>query len=231
MFNFSFDKRILYMMIIIFILPTVIGFFQSQDSLLGLLLTLPGIIIGITFHEFAHAITAYKLGDDTPKNQGRLSLNPIDHLDLVGFILMIVARFGWGKPVQTNPRNYTRKISMDKGEAIVAIAGPIMNFLIAGILYLIYFLILKNTGVGILVSAGGGIAIFKSALYILQLILLFTVNTNIVLGIFNLIPLPPLDGSKILKAFLPSKAKMWYINHEQILYLVFLILWLLMSYI
>lgn len=78
---------------------------------MGLLLTLPGVIIAITFHEFAHAYAAYKLGDDTPKMQGRLNLNPLSHLDPTGFILLIFAHVGWGKPVQINPRNFDRKYS------------------------------------------------------------------------------------------------------------------------
>lgn len=230
MFNFSYDKRMLYLMLIILILPTIITRMQTQNGLLLLLLTLPGIIIGITFHEFSHALAADKLGDDTPRRQGRLSLNPIDHLDPIGFVLLIIAGFGWGKPVQTNPRNYSRKISMEKGEAIVALAGPVMNFIVAGVLTLISYLITRFTGEAIIYTIYGGM-VLGSALQILLIVIKFAITINITLGLFNLIPLPPLDGSKIIKIILPKKAKMWYINNEQILYVVFMILWLILIYV
>ena len=112
MFNFSFDKRIIYIIIAI-------------------------MVVAITFHEFAHGFAAYKLGDNTAKNEGRLSLNPLDHLDPIGTLMLVFAGFGWGKPVHVNPINYTRKISMEKGEAIVSVAGPLTNIILAFILALI----------------------------------------------------------------------------------------------
>lgn len=230
MFNFSYDKRMLYIMLIILILPTIITRMQTTNGLLLLLLTLPGIIIGITFHEFSHAFTAYRLGDDTPKHQGRVSLNPLDHLDPIGFVLLLIAGFGWGKPVQTNSRNYSRKISMEKGEAIVAVAGPLMNFIVAGVLTLVSYLITHFTGESIAYTIYGGMVV-GNAIQILLIVIKFAISINITLGLFNLIPLPPLDGSKIIKIFLPQKAKMWYINNEQMLYIVFMILWVVLIYI
>jgi Zn-dependent protease len=106
--------------------------------LYSLVLTLPAVLIAITFHEFAHAFAADRLGDDTPRLQNRLNLNPISHIDPVGFVLLLFAGFGWGKPVQINPRNFDRKYSMEAGEAIVAFAGPLMNFLLAIICTLVY---------------------------------------------------------------------------------------------
>ena len=85
-----------------------------MDSILSTLLTLPGVIIAITFHEFAHAYAADKLGDYTPRSQGRLNLNPTSHIDPIGFILLLVAGFGWGKPVQINPRNFDNKVTLRK---------------------------------------------------------------------------------------------------------------------
>ena len=96
------------------------------------------MLIAITFHEFAHAFVADRLGDDTPRMQGRVNLNPISHIDPVGFVLLLFAGFGWGKPVQINPRNFDRKYSMEAGEAIVAFAGPLMNFILAIIFTLVY---------------------------------------------------------------------------------------------
>ena len=128
---FSFDKRILYIVLGIFVFINIANRLTNTDSLLILLITLPAVLIAITFHEFAHAFAADKLGDNTPRNQGRLTLNPLKHIDIIGFALLIVAGFGWGKPVEINPRNFKRNISMTKAEAIVAFAGPLMNFLLA----------------------------------------------------------------------------------------------------
>ena len=141
MFNFSYDKRFLYIILGISIVLGLVG--MTRLELLSLLLTLPGVIVAITFHEFAHAYAAYRLGDDTPKMQGRLNLNPTSHLDPIGFVLLIFAHIGWGKPVQINPRNFDRKISMSKGEAIVSVAGPAMNFILAIVFTIVYFAIYK----------------------------------------------------------------------------------------
>ncbi|MDE5830915.1 MAG: site-2 protease family protein [Clostridia bacterium] len=130
------DKRILYVILGIFVITGIAG--MTQESLLSLLLTLPAVLVAITFHEFAHAYAATKLGDDTPMLQGRLNLNPLSHIDPVGFVLLLFAGFGWGKPVQINPRNFNRKYSMEKGEAIVAVAGPAINFILAIVFSLIY---------------------------------------------------------------------------------------------
>ena len=140
---FSFDKRILYIVLGIFVFMNIVNRFTSTNGLLILLLTLPAILIAITFHEFAHAFAADKLGDDTPRRQGRLTLNPLKHIDPVGFALMIVAGFGWGKPVQISPVKFKRNISMAKGEVIVSIAGPLMNFVLATISTIILACLLK----------------------------------------------------------------------------------------
>ena len=105
MFNFSIDKRTIYILLGIMAIMTIINYATNQGALLSLILTIPGVLIAITFHEFAHAFAADKLGDDTPRKEGRLSLNPLDHLDPVGSLLLLLAGFGWGKPVNVNPRN------------------------------------------------------------------------------------------------------------------------------
>ena len=145
MFNFSFDKRIIYVILGLMVIRTIYQYATVEGALLALVLTIPGVLIAITFHEFAHAFAADKLGDDTPRREGRLSLNPFDHLDPIGSLLLLVAGFGWGKPVHVNPRNYSRKISMEKGEAIVSFAGPLMNFLLAIIFTIITCITLKTT--------------------------------------------------------------------------------------
>ena len=141
MFNFSFDKRIIYVVIAIMVLTTVAQYVTNPNALLGLLVSIPGVLIAITFHEFAHGFVAYKLGDNTAKNEGRLTLNPFAHIDPIGLLMLLFAGFGWGKPVQVNPRNYTRKMSMEKADALVSAAGPIMNFILAIIFTLIYYAI------------------------------------------------------------------------------------------
>lgn len=214
---FSFDKRILYAVLAIFVLMNIINRFTSTDGLLILLITLPAILIATTFHEFAHAFVADKLGDSTPRNQGRLTLNPLKHIDPIGFALLIVAGFGWGKPVQVNPRYFNRKISMTKAEAIVAFAGPLMNFLLAIISTIIMACLLKFD---VLVNLPTRI-IWVILVFLLELILI-----NVGLGLFNLVPLPPLDGFKILNHFLPYNAKEWMARNEQIMYIVFLVIWI-----
>lgn len=214
MFGFNFDKRTTYIILGVLILMSISTF--SGNDLLGLLLTLPGVIIAITFHEFAHAFAADKLGDTTPRAQNRLNLNPASHLDPVGFVLLIFAHFGWGKPVQINPRNFTRNVSMETGEAIVSIAGPAMNLLLSIIFTIVYYVIIKFYPAFILTKVG----------VIIVTLLLSTITVNIGLCIFNLIPLPPLDGSKIFVKFIPYKLKYWFQQNEQMLYMIFLLLWI-----
>ena len=216
MFNFSLDKRVVYVVIAIMVLTTLVNYITNPGALFGLLLSIPGVLVAITFHEFAHGFVAYKLGDNTAKDEGRLSLNPLDHLDPIGTLMLLFAGFGWGKPVHVNPRNYTRKISMEKGEALVSSAGPIMNILLAIIFTLIYFAVKKYASVAFLSSTVGGIIL---------LLIVSIISTNIGLGVFNLIPLPPLDGSKIIMPFLPYKAKEFFVNNEQIFSLIFVVLW------
>ena len=214
MFNFAFDKKT-----IIIILAIILGTWlitTGTGEILNLFLTIPGVLIALTFHEFAHAFVANKLGDETPKVQGRLNLNPLSHIDPVGFIFLIVAKFGWGKPVQIDPRNFNGKYSISKAEAIVSAAGPIMNFILAFVFLILYYILFRVTDVISALSYQWQQVIF--------LIMTYTISINIGLGVFNLIPLPPLDGSKILMHFLPYKGKEWFYRNQQIFYIVFLIL-------
>ena len=190
---------------------------MGTDGLLGLLLTLPGVLIAITFHEFAHAYSAYKLGDDTPAYQGRLNLNPFSHVDPLGLVMLIVAHFGWGKPVQIDPRNFDGKYSLSASEAIVAVAGPIMNFIVAIVAAVISVLVYKFAPLSFTVSTAG---------VIVSQIIQYTVLVNIGLGVFNLIPLPPLDGSKVLNHFLPYNGRVWMANNEGTFSIIFIVLWI-----
>ncbi len=217
MFNFQFDKRMVYIILGILILAAVMQYIANPGALFGLLLSAPAVLIAITFHEFAHAFVADRLGDDTARREGRLSLNPFSHLDPIGTLMLLVAGFGWGKPVHVDPRNYTRKMSMDKCEAIVSAAGPIMNIILAIIFAIIYMAVYKFGSMQFLSSNIG---------YIIISILQSTVFVNVGLGIFNLIPLPPLDGSKIIMPFLSYNAKQWFLNNEGIFYIIFVIIWI-----
>lgn len=216
MFNFAFDKKTITIVLVIILGLWLIS--AGTSGILNLLLTVPGVLIALTFHEFAHAWVANKLGDDTPRYQGRLNLNPLSHIDPVGFIFLIVAGFGWGKPVQIDPRNFNGKYSLSKAEAIVSAAGPIMNFILAFVFLILYYVLFVVT------DAVAGLSMQWQQ--IIFAIITYTVSINIGLGVFNLIPLPPLDGSKILTHFLPYKAKEWFYRNQQIFYIVFLILFI-----
>lgn len=215
MFSFGYDKRILYVVLAIFVIMNIGSYLTSNDKLLSLVLTLPAVLVAITFHEFAHAFAADKLGDDTPRRQGRLTLNPLAHLDPIGSIMLVFAGFGWGKPVEINPKNFNRTISMSAGEAIVSIAGPLTNFVLAIIFSIVYFAIEKFVPTFIFTQIG----------IIILSLLQVTIIINVGLGVFNLIPLPPLDGSKVLNHFLPYKAKEWFARYSQIFYIIFIVLW------
>lgn len=183
---------------------------------INLLLTLPAVIMAITFHEFAHAYAADKLGDTTPRAQGRLTLNPVSHLDFFGFILMMFTHIGWGKPVQINPNNFNSNKSRGFCETMVSFAGPLMNFILA-ILATVAFYALNIWAKSFLRTNIG---------YIVEMFLQVLIMVNIGLGTFNLIPLPPLDGEKIFRHLLPYRVQEWLTNNYATLYYVFMILWI-----
>ena len=228
MFGFNFDKRIIYIIIAFFIISNISTYMANPDLLLSLVLTLPAILIAITFHEFAHAFAADKLGDDTPRRQGRLTLNPLAHLDPIGSIMLVFAGFGWGKPVQINPRNFDRKRTMSAGEAIVSVAGPLMNFILALIFAIVAGIILNSTNTYISFTSTGYriLGAENQTVGIIMQVVMLCISINIGLGLFNLIPLPPLDGSKILRNFLPYNAKEWMDRNWQILYIIFVVIWI-----
>lgn len=212
---FSLSNPWMIGLLIILVIQNLQRYIYSSGSIIELILTIPGLLVAITFHEFAHAWAADKLGDDTPRREGRLNLNPLSHLDPYGSILMLFAGFGWGKPVAINPNNFTRKVSLKTGNALVSLAGPAMNFILAIGFSIIFGIIYRFSDAFIGTTAG------KIIIITLQ----NTIFMNVGLGVFNLIPLPPLDGSKILMGILTYNARRWYQNHERILYIIFLIIW------
>jgi len=153
-------------------------------NILNLLLSIPAILIAITFHEYAHGWAAYKLGDPTPKFYGRLTLNPLAHLDPIGTIMLLIFRFGWAKPVPINPNNFS---NYKRDTILVSIAGPLANFLLSIVFALIGRIFMP--------------------FYIIPLNAFLSINIyiNIALAIFNLMPIPPLDGSRLLLLLLPYR--------------------------
>ena len=212
---FEIDRRFIYILLGCLVLFSI--FTYSTGNIVSLLFTIPPVIIAITFHEFAHAWMADKLGDETPRMQGRLTLNPLSHLDPVGFVLLMFAGFGWGKPVQIDTRNFNRNVSVQKGEVLVSLAGPVMNFILAILFAVIFGAVYMFASNAFFASTIG------SVIYVL---LKECVIMNIGLGVFNLIPLPPLDGSKIFMNLFPYNARRWIMEHEQIFYYIFLGIWI-----
>ena len=215
MFGYNIDKKTLYIIVGILVVFSLMSY--GTEGIFSLILSIPAVLLAITVHEFGHAFAAYKLGDDTPLRQGRLSLNPFDHIDPLGIAMLLFAHIGWGKPVEVDPRNYNRNISVEKADAIVSFAGPLMNFITALIFALIYCAIIKFAKITFITTTVGSVIMTMVA---------YIITMNIGLGVFNLIPLPPLDGSKIIMPFLPYKAKEWFTNNEQLFSLVFVVLWI-----
>jgi Zn-dependent protease len=157
-----------------------------NDTLYWIIFAVPSILIASTIHEYAHGLVAFKLGDPTAKAEGRLTLNPLSHIDPIGALSMVIFRFGWSKPVPINENNFEKR---ELGTAITALAGPVSNLLVTCLLAIVN-LISKPDLSSILGN----------------FILTFAV-VNLALAFFNVIPIPPLDGHKIVRAILPQKAR------------------------
>jgi Zn-dependent protease len=184
--------------------------------LIEILITLPVILISLSVHELCHGYAAYRLGDPTAKTMGRLSMNPLKHIDPFGFIALIFFKIGWAKPVMVDSR-YFKKPKRDM--AITALAGPVSNFLLAFLSSFLYVFLLK-IGIRFGLLTGESVSPFQ----VLCLMAQFFVTINLGLGVFNLIPIPPLDGSKILYAFLPYRIIYKIAPYEKYIQLVLLLL-------
>ena len=180
-----------------------------------LLLTLPIVFLSLSVHETAHGYVAYKLGDPTARNLGRLTLNPIKHLDLFGTLCMVLFGFGWAKPVPINTR-YFKKPKRDM--ALTGMAGPVSNLLLAVGFALVLKLVIY------IFNFVPETAFTADLLYWTWVFLSLGVQLNVTLMVFNLLPIPPLDGSRLLFAFLPTKAYFKMMQYERYIYIVFLIL-------
>ena len=188
----------------------------STDTLIQFLFVVPCVLIALTFHEFAHGYMAYKLGDPTAKNFGRLTLNPLKHLDPIGTICMIFFHFGWAKPVPINSR-YFKKPRRDM--ALTAAAGPIMNFILA-LFGMLVCRILTKIFVAFPAQSDFVYYIQYAALTLFS----YFHMLNLSLGVFNLIPIPPLDGSRIFCIFLPPKWYFGVMKYEKYIQLALLVL-------
>lgn len=183
----------------------------NQQGLFDLLVRAIVLFTAIPMHESAHAFVAYKLGDPTARNLGRMTLNPLPHLDLFGSLLLLLTGFGWAKPVPINTRNF-KHIKRDM--AISAIAGPVSNVLLALVVMVLF------KGMMLLVSGGVLAAVGMSTLLALTQILLTMISINVGLAVFNLLPIPPLDGSRLLTALLPPKLYFAVMARERIIMMV-----------
>ncbi|MBQ7975521.1 MAG: site-2 protease family protein [Clostridia bacterium] len=177
-----------------------------------ILLSVPATLIALSVHEFAHGYVSSKLGDPTPRMQGRLTLNPMAHLDMIGTLLMVFTGFGWAKPVQINPMYYKDRT---KGMALTAAAGPISNFILA-------FL-------GMLLGTVSAIIAFKlgASQSVMNNIIIFTqffAYRNLCFMVFNLIPFPPLDGFKIFGMFMPRNTYYKILQYEH--YIMYILMFL-----
>lgn len=193
----------------------------SKEAIFSMLLSLPAILFCLSIHEFSHGWVANKLGDHTAQNFGRLTLNPVKHIDPFGFIALLFAGFGWAKPVPVNPRNLGKP---KRDMALVGLAGPVSNLLFAFIFAFVYALAYKLCGEYVIENY---VTLTPKNIemigYFLILVRAF-VSINLGLAVFNMIPVPPLDGSRILDSVLPSKVYALYHKYEQYVSIAFIIL-------
>jgi Zn-dependent protease len=193
---------------IVFIKLNMTLFSSLDNFLFWIIVAIPSIIIASTIHEYAHAYIAYRLGDPTAKAEGRLTLNPLKHIDPIGAISMVLFRFGWSKPVPINEYNFEKR---EFYTGLTAIAGPISNILLALLTGLINFLIKDYN------------------LVLIEYLLYIFATINIALAVFNLLPIPPLDGHKIVRAILPKSLRYYWEKLEKFSIILILLILLPIS--
>ncbi|EGD48728.1 peptidase M50 [Ruminiclostridium papyrosolvens DSM 2782] len=183
----------------------------SRGDIIYTLMILPGILLGFVLHEFAHAITADKLGDPTPRNQGRITLDPRAHIDIIGFIMILLVGFGWAKPVMTNPRHYKKP---RRDDILVSLAGPFMNLLVAAG----FLLILK------LIAVTGFLSNNSVVLGNVADLLSYSAQINVVLFVLNLLPIPFFDGYHVIANIFNTWKYRFFTVLEQYSTIIFILL-------
>ncbi len=173
--------------------------------LIRAIVALPGIIIAMVVHEWAHARVAYALGDYTPKLDGRLTLNPAAHVDLFGLLMLFLVHFGWAKPVRINANNFSNP---RRDDILVSLAGPMSNLITAFLTLIVWVVLLRF-----------GIHMSEGAAAVLQMIMIININ----FAIFNMLPIPPLDGSHILRNLLPYELAYRFAQLERYSFLILII--------
>ena len=185
---------------------------DARLALIVFLLTVPSMLIALTFHEVAHGFVAYKCGDPTAYNMGRLTLNPIKHLDPIGTLFMLLVGYGWARPVPVNSRYFKNP---RKGMALTALAGPMTNLILGFLGVALYWVVLYFVSTSLVMSAVWE-AVILFAYYFAML--------NLTFAVFNMIPLPPFDGSRIFLVFLPPKYYFGIMKYERYILLGVLLL-------
>lgn len=196
----------------------------SQQDIMKYVVRLVIIFLILPLHEYAHAWAAHKLGDDTASYQGRMTLNPLAHIDPIGALCLFLTGYGWAKPVPISPSRFDRKHNIRAGVALTALAGPMANLLSAlvGMIFLqiyqctdMYNTFMEDSAVGEAVS---------NVPFIIYTMLYYFISINIGLAVFNLVPIPPLDGSKIASYFTSGKFDAWFYKNQMIVQIVFMVI-------
>lgn len=188
------------------------GSLTMQDAVMEILAVVMIVFLVLPLHEMAHGFVAYKLGDNTAKNMGRLRFNPMAHVDPIGALMILFVGFGWAKPVPVDPRNFKNPKA---GMAVTALAGPVSNLLAGFAAALLY---------NVAAIVANSVSLSTGAWELISIFFIYFISINISLAVFNLIPIPPLDGSKILFAFLPDRIVYKAYQNEQVLSIVLIVL-------
>lgn len=195
-------------------LSSLISGGDIKSFFVSFILSLPIVLLSLSVHETAHGYVAYRLGDPTARSLGRLTLNPIKHIDPIGFICMALFGFGWAKPVPINTR-YFKKPKRDM--ALTGLAGPLSNLLLAFVFAVLWRIELTVYGVVEITEFS------HTVFYLLETFLYLGIRLNITLAVFNLIPVPPLDGSRIFLVLLPTDTYFKIMRYEKYIYLVLMV--------